>query len=526
MFRRDAAPRMELPGGWPVVLPTWRGARPMDVFLPDLQLPTDAGAAGAYRAGRAATIIDNAAYFAAAREAMLQARHSILLLGWGFDPRTVLVREGADDGWPTQLGAFLETLATRRPHVAVRLLIWDMAWPIAAANSFFPQRARRWFGDGPVKLRLDGTVPSGASHHQKLLIVDGRLAFSGGGDFMANRWDTAAHADGNLRRRLPSGAPYKPRHEVMLLVEGAAAEALDRLARERWRRATGEILPQAPAGESCWPASVRAEVADARISVARTDPYAPGGGVRVIERAYAAAIASARRLIYLENQYFTAGAVGDMLAARLAEPAGPQIVVVTSRAGGGATDKLTMDLARDALIARLRAADRHGRFHVYAPLTSGGMAVCVHSKVMVIDDRMLSVGSANLNNRSLGLDTECDVAIHAPEGPRGEPVRRMIAAARDRLLGHFIGASPRALDETFASDDAVAALLASLDRGQNARMLPMREMAPGALRRWIARWQLGDPRSPEDVWRPWRRGASAGPRVLADAQRRYDRQMV
>ena len=59
----------------------------------------------------------------------------------------------------------------------------------------------------------------------------------------------------------------------------------------------------------------------------------------------------------------------------------------------------------------------------------------IHSKVMVIDDRFLRIGSANLNNRSMGADTECDLAIEA--GTDRE--RAAIVAVRDRLLGEHCG---------------------------------------------------------------------------------------
>jgi phosphatidylserine/phosphatidylglycerophosphate/cardiolipin synthase-like enzyme len=497
----------------------------MDIALPASDARAGADTPPTARAARAATVIDNAAYFAAARDAMLRARRSVLLLGWGFDPRTTLVAEGADDGWPTRLGPFLAMLAERRPEVEIRLLIWDMALFMSAANGFSAQRASRLFRGGPVRFQLDASVPTGACHHQKLLVIDGSLAFCGGGDLMADRWDTAAHSDRNGRRRLPSGTCYCPRHEVMLLLEGPAAAALDAVARERWFRATGEKLAATPPGdESCWPATVVAEAADIPVSIALTDPYAPAGPVLEIERAYREAIASARRLIYLENQYFTAAALGDALAARLSEPDGPAIVVVTPRASTGFADALTMDRARDALIARLRAADRHRRFHVYAPLTPGGEPVNVHSKVMVVDDRILCVGSANLNNRSFGYDTECNVALEAPPGPAGAAARRMIGAARDRLFAHFLGGSPRALGDTIASDTDLAALLAELDDGAHRRLAPLRRAAPGRLGAAIARLCIGDPFSPADAWRPWRR--SVGRATFGDPQRRDHRQVV
>ena len=56
----------------------------------------------------------------------------------------------------------------------------------------------------------------------------------------------------------------------------------------------------------------------------------------------------------------------------------------------------------------------------------------MHAKVVVADDRLLRVGSSNLNNRWMGFDTECDLAIKAREGE--ETTHRTILGIRDQLL--------------------------------------------------------------------------------------------
>ncbi len=53
----------------------------------------------------------------------------------------------------------------------------------------------------------------------------------------------------------------------------------------------------------------------------------------------------------------------------------------------------------------------------------------VHSKVMIVDDGFLRVGSANLNNRSMGADTECDLAFEASCDEHREFIARACAAS-------------------------------------------------------------------------------------------------
>ncbi|WP_207792007.1 phospholipase D-like domain-containing protein [Siccirubricoccus phaeus] len=459
-------------------------------------------------AGRIAFLLDNAAYFAAAKAAMLRAERSILLLGWDFDPRTRLCPDAAAQEPPDEIGPLLTALATQRPGLDIRVLVWDIPLLLTARRQFFPRRAAARFRGGQVHFHLDH-APIGACHHQKSLIIDDAIAFCGGGDFAINRWDTPRHPDHDARRRLPFGREHAPRHEVMMLVDGGAAAALGQLARERWLHATGErIAPPPPVGGDPWPQEVPPDLMGApRLGIARTEPaWMHDPPAREVEALYLAAIAAARRFIYLENQYFAWPRLADALAARLAEAEGPEILLIVSRRSPGILDRMTMDAPRDSLVARLRAADRHGRFSAYAPRTAGGRTVIVHSKVAIIDDRLLRVGSANLNNRSGGFDTECDLALEAPAGPDGARVQAAIRRFRERLIGHFLDVDDARMAAAITAAGGLAKGIEALDGGRSQRRLPpLQPGEPGPFGAVVAALQLGNPCGPEDSWRPWRR---------------------
>jgi phosphatidylserine/phosphatidylglycerophosphate/cardiolipin synthase-like enzyme len=453
-------------------------------------------------AGRAAFLVDTEAYFNAVYEALRGARRSILLLGWGFDPRTRLFPDGetaADT--PDEVGRFLLTLSRTRPDLDIRLLIWKSALPISASQEFFPHRARRWFEKTGVHFRLDDSVPLGACHHQKVLVVDDALAFCGGGDIAVDRWDTPGHLDGDRRRLMPDHDCHAPRHEVMMMVDGAAARALGDLARERWRRATGEtLIAPPPATEDPWPARVPAALKDVSIAIARTEPAWRGlEGVAEIRRLTLAAIHAAREVIYLENQYFTSPPVVEALAARLAEPDGPEIVLISTGQAPSWYDRLTMDRARSNMLWRLRAADIFGRFRAYYPVTAGGEKIIVHSKVSVFDDALARVGSANLSNRSGGFDTECELAVEA--GSLDDQAQ--ISALRDRLVGHFMGHTGDAVAKARAAGGGLIAAIEALNRG--GRLKPILPLKLTPLGEFVAAWHLGDPADTADSWRIGRR---------------------
>lgn len=467
-------------------------------------------------APRTALLHDGAAYFAAARQALVAARRSILLIGWSFDPRTCLRPESADPSGDEALGDLLRRLKLQRPELAIRLLIWDMPWPISANSDMKPPAIRERLGPG-IDYRIDGTLPFGACQHQKILVVDDRIAFCGGSDFEANRWDTPAHRDRDARRRLPSGKAYPPRHDVMLAVDGAAARALAALARERWRAATGEALPAEPESDPAadpvvdglvdpWPEGLAPDFADARVAIARTVPaLGSAPAIRENEALFLRAIAGARRSIYLENQYFTAPLVAEALGRRLEEPDGPEIVVVVAERSPNGFDRLTMDGARRGLIARLKARDRFGRFRILAPHTASGQPILVHSKVSVFDDTLLRVGSTNLNNRSFGYDTECDLAVAAGDGPEDAGLRAAIARVRERLLAHHAGCEARAFAERVAAGGSLRAALDDPGLVPPRRLCPLVASRRGPLARLVEAWHIGDPDGPGDAWRPWRR---------------------
>ncbi len=450
------------------------------------------------QAGRVSLLMENAAYFRAARLALEKAQKSVLLLGWQFDPRTRLVLEDADAS--NEIGFLLRRLVRDRPDLDVRLLIWRSPLPIAFSQGFFPQRAQRWFNRKTVNFRLDRARPIGGCHHQKVLVIDDALAFCGGGDISVDRWDSPKHRDNDPRRCTPYGRICPPRHEVMMMVDGDAARAFGDMARKRWLDAVGEDLEPVARGHDAWPDEIKPDMTDVDVGIMRTEPAWRGEpGVRENEALHIEAIAQARKLIYLENQYVTSPVIAAALAARLEEKDGPEVVVVSTAHSPSWFDKATMDSSRAALLARLESADLHDRFSAWTPVTSMGKPIIVHSKVSIIDDRLLRVGSTNLNNRGGGFDTECDVAVETEEGT---PASAFIRSFRARLVSHFMDVDQDIFEAAFAVTGSLGKTIQGFDTG---RMRPLGVEPATRLSEFMSRYQIGDPSSPWDSWRPWRR---------------------
>ena len=236
------------------------------------------------------------------------------------------------------------------------------------------------------------------------------------------------------------------------------------------------------------------------VAIARTVPrWKRQAEVDEIRQLTLASIARAKDTIYLENQYFTSPLVTEALAARLAEPDGPQVVLISTGHAPSWFDHLTMDRARGAMIWRLRAADIFGRFRAFWPATAKGETIIVHSKTTVIDDRVVRVGSANLNNRSGGFDTECELAVESDD----EEVRMAIGAFRDRLVGHFMGVTGDAVAKARAEYGGLVGAVDALNR--EGRLRPIEPPKVTAFGEFVAHFHLGDPQDPRDSWNPIRR---------------------
>jgi phosphatidylserine/phosphatidylglycerophosphate/cardiolipin synthase-like enzyme/uncharacterized membrane protein YdjX (TVP38/TMEM64 family) len=395
-------------------------------------------------AGRLAFLVDAAAYFAALRSAIARAERSVFILGWDFDSRIRLVPR-AEDGYPEELGEFLKEVVRRRRELRMYVLSWDFAMVFALSREWVPLYKLGWKTHPAPRLRfrLDDRHPPSGSHHQKVVVVDDAVAFVGGIDLSHGRWDTPEHRPDEPLRRDAHGRPSRPNHDVQAVLDGAAARALGELCRERWARLSRKTVPPAPVAADAWPARLVPDLTDVQVAIARTDPGWPGyKPVGEIRQLYVDAIAAAKRALYLENQYFSSSAVGAALEARLREPEGPEIVVVSRLTEEGWLEERTMGVLRGLLHRRLKQADLCGRYGLFYPFVPGLQApglLNVHSKVLIADDELCTVGSANFNNRSMGFDTECNIAIEANGDAR---IRRAIAGLRHRLLAEHLDATP------------------------------------------------------------------------------------
>ena len=471
------------------------------------------------RADRAALIVDAADYFQYARQAMLKARSQILLIGWDFDTRIFLEDSPGDDA-PTKLGPFISWLARNRPELKIHILKWDLGAVKLLGRGSTIFRLARWAWNKRIFFKLDGAHPPGGSQHHKILVIDDSLAFCGGIDMTASRWDTRDHKDGDERRRRPTtGRRYGPWHDATMAVSGPAARALGELARERWKAAAGAPIDPPQAHGDPWPEALEPAFRDVDVAIARTrGAYKGVEAVREVEALFVDLIAGARRFVYAENQFFASRVIAQAIAKRLAEPDGPEFVLVNPKRSDGWIEEEVMSSARARLMRALAKADLHGRFRIYTPVTQGGEDIYVHSKVVVADDAVLRVGSANMNNRSMGLDSECDLLIDARlEANAG--ARARIAALRADLLAEHLGVAAEEVEAKLTVSGSLIAAVEAL-RGSGRTLVPFVPDAPNAVEAAIADSEALDPESASGDFEPLARpGLFAGLRAAIGRRR-------
>ncbi|MBA3942240.1 MAG: phospholipase [Sphingopyxis sp.] len=449
------------------------------------------------RADKARMIVDAADYYALLEGLMEGAKERILLIGWDFDPRIALRPDARGKGEP--LGDFLLRLAQAKPDRDIDILRWNFGGLKQFAMPRIVAMVARWKITRSISFRLDSAHPVGCSHHQKVAVFDDHLAVCGGIDVGARRWDTRGHKDGDTRRIAPDGKAYMPWHDLTMILAGPVGKALADLGNERWQRATKKALREVEGDGENWPDDLEPDFHDVEVAVSRTRAeYGDGEEIREIERLYLDMIAAAKRFIYFENQYFTCGKIAAAIAERLNEDDPPEFVMVMPETADGWLEQKAMDAARVKLVREIAKAKHGDRFKIYYPRTEKGESIYVHAKTAVVDDRLIRVGSANLNNRSMGLDSECDVTIDAGLSANSgvEPTIRRL---RESLIAEHLGTEPVDVGRQFeATGSLIATIEALRGAGRSLELLDL--VKPGPFDEFIAENELLDPTRPDAMF--------------------------
>jgi phosphatidylserine/phosphatidylglycerophosphate/cardiolipin synthase-like enzyme len=438
-------------------------------------------------------LVHGVSYFAELiqRVEAMEAGDLLMFADWRGDPDERLT------GQPGSEVAAVFAAAARR-GVDVRGLVWRSHWDRLAFSGAENRTLERDVNAAGGQCVLDMRVRIGGSHHQKFVVLrhprrpEQDAAFLGGIDLCHSRRDDATHRGDPQRQAMARVyGPRPPWHDVQLCITGPAVGDVETVFRERWedpqwgsrsplrwgadrlRRDsvhTTALPPQLPDPSPTGPHPVQ---------LLRTYPHRFGGypfaprGERSVARGYQKAIARARHLIYLEDQYLWSPDVARALASALRLNPELRLVAVLPHHPDqdGRLSEPPNLVARARLMRHLREA-APGRVAFYGIENASGTPIYVHAKVCTIDDAWCAVGSDNFNRRSWTHDSELSAAVRHPDYARG--VRETLAREHLGLAETDGVPGGRELFDTFA--ERAAALQRWRDRGE------VGDRPPGQLR--------------------------------------------
>ncbi len=481
-------------------------------------------------------IVDAAAYYRAVADAMEGAERSILIAAWQIDTRVVLRRRPGEDPREQTLAAVLARACVRSPELRVRILPWNWSAVFATDREWSTAEKLSEIAEGRIECVWDSAHPPGASQHEKLVIVDGHTAFVGGIDLCLDRWDDRRHLPLDPRRIDSEGKLGRPYHDAQAVVHGAAAAELARVFTDRWARAGGEPFELTTRPHRArLPRGWGAPLAIREVAIARTrSPDASDGreAIAEVNALLREVLLRARALVYAETQYLTSRALVDVLIERMRDRNMPrlEIVLVLPRRTEGMLERAAIAGPQHAalhLLSRVAAETGHG-LGVFCPAVEPSaehaeseqapLITYIHSKIVIVDDRFLTVGSANLTNRSMGVDAELNLAW-VSSSKKGEA---SIRALRESLIAEHAGLPQEGAAELLGDRPTCLATLVHLALLPESRLVAHSFADyPGehpALEELLA--EIGDPEHAEDLEERARtlvERAAAVPGTLAEA---------
>lgn len=287
----------------------------------------------------------------------------------------------------------------------------------------------------------------GASYHQKFMAIDSHIGFVGGMNLRQNDWDSSQHKVHDARRmkndasydaRVAVAAGQKatddpPRKDYMVRIDGPTVQDLDDVFHERWDFLRKQGVKYAENASDFPVNRNQAAVGNTQIQVTATLP-APFNENAIAETWFNA-VRNAKNYIYVEDQYFRVPMLDDVILQRMKEVPDLKLVVVTMDIG-----RTDMACAQSRIAyGRYKAAFPDRSFFLQLRAFDGAgdpaqafVDMDTHSKMLIVDDVFMSVGSCNKNNRGIVYEGELNVAL-ADEA--------FVTDARKRILANILGSS-------------------------------------------------------------------------------------
>ena len=358
------------------------------------------------------------------------------LSGWRVTLETRMF--GANSDVPTFQDILTECIDNK--DIKLRFLMWMFPFSEIEEKrtiNFIPTHANenietaRFLLDRGQEVILDSRLPSGtfASHHQKFIVLGDEnksIAFVGGIDITKDRWDNSEHNYSDDIRK--DKEFFEGWHDVQVKVEGKAVEQIWQTFTNRWNDSrpannTLDIGQKEDKIDEKLISNHFQDIGTHHIQVLHTFPcQSPNGGEQnypfakegdySYEQALIKAIKKAEHYIYIEDQYFWSSTIVDALA-ELVKVKSVTIIVLVAHIYDVPGLKIYSNYLRQSALDKIKNGQNiKGKVYMYhLQKKNQGKDIYVHAKTMIIDDRYVVIGTANICNRSMRNDTEIGIAI-------------------------------------------------------------------------------------------------------------------
>src|SRR5690554_5146137 len=353
-------------------------------------------------------LLDADKYYTAFFEAAPQAKKNIFITAWEMESKLNLGKVSSH--FPSDLRRYFSFLVNQNKELKIKILCWKPGLYLKFSRERLTEWKWRQLGHPRVNFRNDRSPYAFGSFHEKLVLIDNSCGFLGGMDISVNRWDTPDHLlHSDLRRKGEEN--YLPIHDAQFIFTGPLLEKMRIMMQARLNPSYVPIEQFPENGiriETPYP-SIENTIG----SLSRTDPALKAFE---IENLYIDAILAAKKMIYIENQYFTCLPIARALAKQLERPDGAEVVIVLPRDYLGSFERAVYVNGRNKVKKILEKANKFQRLGFYYPSIPDegeGHFLKVHSKIMIVDEEFITLGSANLNFRSMRVDREMNMNIEA-----------------------------------------------------------------------------------------------------------------
>jgi phosphatidylserine/phosphatidylglycerophosphate/cardiolipin synthase-like enzyme len=297
-----------------------------------------------------------------------------------------------------------------------------------ASNSRYSDRYISWNVQTSAELAFDS-----ASWHQKLIVIDGATAYVTGMNVKGDDWDSSDHEVFDPRRMYFESSTvereaveahedwpdYEPRRDYGVRLEGPAVQDIERVFQTRWEDTLDDNAEYSEAATEFDLDPQADPTGSSLVQITTTSPNPDS--VQAVYEAHVRAIQNAEEYIFIEDQYFRSPMINQAIIHQMETHPSLVLIAVSLKIDeyeGGAkfsyiSDATFQELFGDRyLLMHLRAADLYlDEGMIWDTVTLYEQIIFTHSKLRLIDDKYISVGSTNMNNRGYLYEGEMNVEI-------------------------------------------------------------------------------------------------------------------